>query len=101
MAVTVTAQQLAYRLRLIADTAEVLEEPQLSVVTDLLGAASALVLAYAATAPDAVHNEAVTRLAGFLYDSPLGASGRFQNALHQSGATAILAPFRIQRATAI
>ncbi len=72
MAVTVTAQELAYRIRLIGDTSEALADPQLSVVNDILSAASALVLAYAPAAPAAIHNEAVTRLAGFLYDSPPG-----------------------------
>ena len=101
MAVTLTAQQLAYRMRLIADTTAVLEEPQLGVVNAVLSAASALVLEYAPGAPDAIHNEAATRLAGFLYDSPPGSSTRFQNAMQQSGATALLTAYRVRRATAL
>ena len=97
MAVTVTAQQLAYRMRLTADVDTALTEPQLTVVTGILAAASALVLKYAATAPDAVHNEAVTRLAGYLYDVPPG-SGRAANAMRDSGAMALLSSYHVQRA---
>lgn len=101
MAVTLTAQQLAYRLRLVADTDTDLAEPQLSVVNAVLSAATALVLEYAPTAPDAIHNEAATRLAGFLYDAPPGASTRFQNAMQQSGAVALLGSYRVRRAAAL
>ena len=69
MAVELTAQQLAYRLRLIADVDTALEEPQLSVVNGVLAAATDLVMRYAPNAPDGIHNEAATRLAGFLYDT--------------------------------
>ena len=101
MAVTLTAQDLAYRMRLSADTDTALEEPQLGVVSGVLGAATALVVKYAPGAPDAVHNEAATRLAGFLYDTPPGGSRQWQNPMQQSGATAVLSAYRVQRAVAL
>jgi len=100
MAVTLTTQQLAYRMRLTADTETALEEPQLSVVKGVLAAATELVVRYAPGAPDDIHNEAATRLAGFLYDTPPG-SRQWQNPMQQSGATAILSVWRVQRATAL
>ena len=101
MAVTLTSTQLAYRMRLIADTEEVLAEPQLTVVSGILAAATALVQKYAPGAPDAIHNEAVTRLAGFLFDTPPSGSRQWQNPMQQSGATAILSAYRVLRAVAI
>lgn len=101
MAVTLTVQQLSYQLRLVADTTDTVEEPQLSVLTGLLDTATALVNRYAPHAPDAVHNEAATRLAGFLYDVPPGQAGRMQNPIRDSGAMALLSSYRIQRAHAL
>ncbi len=101
MAVTLTARQLAYRMRLVADTSTALEEPQLGVVTAILAAATALVVRYAPLAPDSIHNEGATRLAGFLYDTPPSGSRQWQNPMIQSGATAVLSSYRIQRATPI
>lgn len=101
MAVTLTVQQLAHRLRLIADPAEMVEEPQLTVLTGLLTAATALVVQYAPNAPDAIQNEGATRLAGYLYDVPPGQAGRSQNPIRDSGAMAILSSYRVQRAYAL
>ena len=98
MAVTLTAQELAYRMRLIADTEEAIEEPQLTVVNAVLDAATALVVRYAPSAPNAVHDEAATRLAGCLYDTPPSGSRQWQNPMQQSGATAVLSSFRVLRA---
>ena len=48
-----------------------------------------------ATAPDEVVNEACVRYCGFLYDQPTASRGRaFSNALVNSGAAAILLPYR-------
>ena len=101
MAVTLTVQQLAYGLRLVADTAQVIEEPQLGVLTRTLAAATALVVGVADLAPDAVQNEATLRLASFLYDTPPGGSQYVQNPLRHSGAMALLASYRTRRVTAI
>ena len=101
MAVTLTIQRLAYSMRLVADITEVVEEPIAGVLSDLLGAASALAIQYAPNAPDAVHNEAVTRLVGFLYDVPPGANRPSINPMRNSGAMALLSSFRVQRAIAL
>ena len=101
MAVTLTATQLAYNMRLIADTDETLAEPQLSVVNRVLATATAQVERYAPLAPEAVQNEAAVRLAGFLYDVPPSQAGQFSNPLRQSGAMAVLSSWRTQRAVAV
>ena len=100
MAVTITAIQLAAAMR-IGDGATPLEEPQASVINRILASATALVESYAPNAPEAIQNEAVIRVGGFLFDSPPGASMRFANPLGDSGAQALLARFRIVRATPI
>ena len=94
MAVDLTVAQLSNALRL-GDTAEELE-----IVTRLLGVASALVSVYAPNAPDAIANEAAVRLAGYLFDQPTApARSSHANALRNSGAAALLASWRVQRAT--
>ena len=98
MAVTISVIELAASLRLGDGVANV-AEPQLSVLNRILAAASAMVVAYAPSAPDAVHDEATSRLAGYLYDAPPGFSTRMSNPLQDSGAQALLARFRILRAT--
>ena len=62
----------------------------------------AAVLKYAPEAPEAIRDEAGTRLAGYLLDAPPAAPGDgYANALRNSGAEALLAPWRIRRAGAI
>ena len=47
-----------------------------------------------ATVSDAVKNEAIIRLAGYLYDAPTASAGQgFANALQNSGAASILFPY--------
>lgn len=98
MAVTLNAQRLACRMRLIAEMTDTMPNEQRGEVQAVLDSATALVLRYAPDAPDAIHNEAATRLASFLYDSPASNSTRFQNPMQQSGATALLSGWRVQRA---
>ena len=77
----------------------------------LLPVASALVLQYAANAPDAIHGEAVARVAGFLAFAPPDAirateaggvstqrAPSMLGALHSSGAKGVLSPWRRRRA---
>ena len=93
MAVTITVADLRAALRLGDSTEETAE------VTRLLAYATEAVTKHVPTAPDAVHNEAVVRLAGYLFDSPFaGRRAEFANALRNSGAAAILLPYRIHRA---
>ena len=100
MAVTITAIQLAAAMR-IGDGLTPLEEPQAGVIDRILASATAMVESYAPDAPESVQNEAVIRLGGFLYDAPPGASMRFSNPFSDSGAQALLARFRVVRATPI
>ena len=100
MAVTITALQLAAELR-ISDGTTALIEPQASIISRVLGTATAIVERYAPNAPESIQNEAVVRLAAFLYDAPPGSSTRFVNAFDLSGAKALLASYRSLRASAI
>ncbi len=102
MAVTLTVPQLAYSLRVVADTTTTIEEPLLSVLTGLLAASVRMVLDYAPNTPDDIANEAVKRLAGYLYDIPPGSTGRgVANPIGASGAQALIGPYRVRRAYAL
>ena len=93
MAITLDAAGLVAALRL-GDSAEELAE-----VTRLLAYASEAVTKHVPTAPDAVHNEAIRRLAGYLYDQPEAARGdAYANALRNSGAARMMLPYRVHRA---
>ena len=98
--VTLTVDQLAAALRL-GDGTTALTGPLADIIARLLSTATALVLEYSPTADDAVANEAVIRLAGFLYDADPAAARRFADPMGLSGARSILAPFRSIRAQAI
>ena len=51
------------------------------------------------TVPAAVVNEAAIRLAGYLFDQPTASRGSaFSDGLRNSGAAAILLPYRVHRA---
>ena len=100
MSVTLTAVQLAASLR-IGDGTTALVEPQASVLARVLGTAKATVELYAKDAPSAVQNEAAVRMAAYLYDAQPGNSSRFVHAFQDSGAQALLAPWRVQRAVAL
>ena len=93
MAVTITAANLSTAIRLGSSTEETEQ------ATRLLEYAKSAVLAHAPEAPDSAHNEAVIRLAGYLFDQPNAARGPgYARALQNSGAAAILLPYRIVRA---
>ena len=93
MVVTLTIAELTAAMRL-SDSPEELAE-----ATRLLAYATEAVTQHVPTAPDAVHNEAVRRLAGYLYDQPEAARGdAYANALRNSGAARMLLPYRVHRA---
>ena len=93
MAITLTEIELGAALRL-GDSDEELAE-----VTRLLAYGLVAVEKHAPDAPDAVQNEALIRLAGYLFDQPNAGRGlSFANAFRNSGAAAILLPYRIHRA---
>lgn len=91
--VTLTAAQLATAIRLGTSDEETAQ------ATRLLAVATALVTRHAPAAPTAMQNEAVVRVAGYLYDQPTAAGGtQHANALRNSGAAALLLPWRVHRA---
>lgn len=97
MAVTLTAQELAAALR-VGDTAEETAE-----ATRLLAYATRAVQDYLGDpftdAPEVVVNEAVVRLAAYLFDMPTTNRGAgYGNALRNSGAGRMLLPYRVHRA---
>ena len=93
MAVTLTATHLGEALRVGSSTQETAE------MTRLLAYSTEAVTKHAPDAPDVVHNEAVIRLAGYLYDMP--DASRYAghgDPLRNSGAARLLLPYRIHRA---
>ena len=93
MAVTLTAAELAVAIR-VGSTAEETAE-----VTRLRDYATEAVTKYAPDAPDVAHNEAVIRIAGYLFDMPQAARGPgYADILRNSGASALLLPYRVHRA---
>ena len=93
MAVTITIAELQAAHRL-GDTAEETAE-----VTRLLAYSTEAVTQHAPNAADTAMNEAVRRLAGFLFDQPEASRGDgYSNALKSSGAQRMLLPYRLHRA---
>ena len=96
MAVTATLADLRGALRIGDSTEETAE------LTRLLAYTTEAVTRFAPDAPDVVHNEAAIRLTGYLYDRPNAPRGAaYSDALANSGAGAILLPYRVHRAGAI
>lgn len=96
MAVTITVAQLAAAIR-VGDTTEETAE-----VTRLLAYATEAVERHLGSAfdgtPDVVVNEAIIRIAGYIFDSPTASRGGFAIIIRNSGAAAILLPYRQHRA---
>ena len=93
MAVTLTVVELANALR-VGDSPEESTE-----VTRLLAYSTEAVVKHAPDAPPVTSNEAAIRLSAYLFDMPNAGSGvRYANALRNSGAGAILLPYRVHRA---
>ena len=94
MAVDLTAAQLVAALR-FGDTPEELTE-----ATRLLASSTALVERHAPDAPTAIQNEAVVRVSGWLFDLPAAQRMAAGDVLRNSGAAALLLPWRVHRAGA-
>ena len=93
MAVTLSCVELSAALK-IGDSAE-----ETADAMRLLKYVREAITRHAPNAPDAVQDVSAIRLAGHLYDSPTAARGTaYANALRNSGAAAILAPWRDHRA---
>ena len=97
MALTLTQTELSAAIRLGDSTEEIAEATRLlAYVTEAIS--RHLGASYEA-APEVVVNEAAIRLAGYLFDQPNAGRGlSFANAGRNSGAWAILLPFRVHRA---
>ena len=94
MAVTLTVSELLAALRLGSSTEETEQ------ATRLLNYATEAVEKHVPeNLPAAIANEACVRLSGYLFDQPnAGRGAMYANALRNSGAAAILLPYRIHRA---
>jgi len=98
MAVTLTVEALRNALR-TGDTTEETTE-----ITRLLGYSAAVVDSHVGSAvvPNEIENEAAIRVAAYLYDMPAAARGSaYANVFRNSGAAAMLLPFRTHRAGGI
>ena len=100
MAVTLTVDELSAALRLGDTDLETAQATRLlAYVTAAIG--QHLGATIYATTPDAILNEAAIRLAGYLFDMPTTSRGAgYANAIRNSGAAAMLLPFRVHRAGA-
>ncbi|MYA99310.1 MAG: hypothetical protein F4118_10560, partial [Acidimicrobiaceae bacterium] len=85
----ITVAELAAAIRVGTSTEETAQ------VTRLKAVGETIIENYADAAPDAIKDEALIRLAGFLYDAPNVA---YANALTGSGAASLLLPYRTHRA---
>ena len=93
----VNVEQLSAALR-IGDGVVATPEPIHSILTRLLGVAEAFVELRAPGCPTAVADESVIRMAAYLYDQPTaGAEGRYSDAWRNSGASALVARWVVQR----
>ena len=91
--VALTVDQLREAVRAGDSAAET------AILTRLLKVGKAIVKRYAPEAPTEIKEEACIRMAGYLLDQPNAGRGvAFGDALGNSGAAVLLAPFRVHRA---
>ena len=97
-----TTNQLAFALRLTADVSTAPDSSIAAELTRLAGVADAFIADYASMAPEGVRDEAKRLMVGYLYDGPdfnPGGTGLlYVNAFRNSGAQALLSPWRVRRA---
>ena len=99
MAITLTTAEAALAIRVVSDPANIPDAID-GVLKIMIPAASAIVLDYAPQAPDAVHNAAMIRLLGWLYEAD-PTDSRISRAIVVSGAAPLLARWKVARAGAI
>ena len=98
MAVTLTLTELAAAMRL-GDGATAPTPPLDGILARLLGVGTATAELLAPGAPSAVQDEAVTRMAGYIYDMPAAArNSGYASAWNNSGAAALCGPWIVRRA---
>ena len=95
MAITISDVALAAALRL-GDGVTPLTEPTLGIVARLKAVATQIILEDAPDVPDdELHNEAVVRIAGRLFDMPqAGRGGNYAYVYKHSGARDLLSQWR-------
>ena len=97
MAITFT--DLAIALRLSVDGTDV-EAAQQGILNRLIGVGEAHIALLAPNAPEAIRDEAIIRLATYLYDVPsAGRRDAYANAFVNSGAGALLSRWTPQAAS--
>ena len=102
MAVTLTPQELAAHLRIVASDTQPIPGPYVTVVVDSLQAATEMVERRAPLAPTDSQNMAVTQLCGYWLEAPIAPAQRFgANAWLHSGCGQLLGPWIVRRAQAI
>ena len=96
MAVTLTVPELLAALRLGSTEAETAQ------ATRLLEYGRRAVEKHVAICPDEIHNESCIRLCAYLFDAPSAGRGAgFAHAMRNSGAAAVLMPYRVHRAGSV
>lgn len=96
MAVTISRQELQAAMRVEgADSDTSVESVE---VARVLATTTALVERHAPDAPDAIHNEAVVRASSWAYDMPAAQRAAVGDILRNSGALALMLPWRVYRA---
>lgn len=85
----ITIEQVAAAVRVNNTAAETAE------ITRLVEYATSEINRLADNVPDVIFNEAVIRIVGYLYDAP---TTSYANAVTNSGAAAMLLPYRVHRA---
>ena len=95
----VTVADLAIALRISADGNDV-DAAQIAVLTRLHGVGQAFVERLIPDAPAAIKDEAIVRMAAYLYDQPLGRRDAYANSWVNSGAGSLATLWRNQHAAA-
>jgi len=99
VSVTITEEVAAVAIRAAASGATLPASTQVA-LNVLFPAATSMVERYAPEAPDAIHDAAVVRLLGWMWDSePAMATSR--TGIVASGAAAVLSMWRVHRASAV
>lgn len=93
MSFTITNQELAVLFRISTDPEGTIPAAQATALKFLAAGAKSAILTYAPDAPDEIHDLALSRLAGFLYDND--ADTRITNPMQVSGAAALLSQYRV------
>ena len=96
MAVTISQTEATVAIR-ASVTATEIDSAVAAVIGILFPAAATLVVHHAENAPDDIHNAALIRLLGWLYDAD-PSEPNLGRAMEVSGAMSLLAPWRVHRA---